>query len=78
MSHRIPAITVDLNGYWSPPRWVHDRDGHPIKRTTNVNVVPPAQGHKFGGNDDLKCWHCGISWFTHRNEPATCPSKENV
>jgi hypothetical protein len=78
MSNRVPAITVDLDRCWAPPRWPYDADHHPIKREIPLRPLPASLGHTFGDTENLECRHCGASWFSHREEPRACPSKENT
>jgi hypothetical protein len=75
MNNRLPAVTVDLTSCWTPPRYSHDSSGHKIKKIGTEDPLPPNLGHRFGGRDSLTCFHCGLSWYEHRQDPKECPKR---
>ena len=57
---------------------VHRRDGKEKKKYTKraEHPVPPSMGHYF--TPDLECGWCGVSWFSHRENPLPCFNPEGV
>jgi hypothetical protein len=75
MNRRLPAVSIDYTGIWEPPRYEHDRWGRAEKRNAPKVPLPQNMGHRFGGRDSLTCFHCGLSWYEHRQDPKECPKR---